>query len=351
MITGIFPMLYTPDHHLHAPEGEFEQGKIIAYRENPERAESIYHHLLARGIGLPVRSVRAATIDDLFQVHSLQMLDFMEAVSHSIQDEAQYLYADMFPIRGQMGMRPKSLAGRLGCYCTDPYSPIGQGTWRAVTASAGLALQGAEMLLRREATYVYALCRPPGHHAGPDFFGSYCYVNNAALAASRLTAMGHTAILDIDYHHGNGTQAIFWDEPRVLYASLHIDPNFDFPYFNGYAHETGGSHAPGSTINLPLRPGTDSASYIAALDSLLKAIRAFHPTSLVVSLGFDPYQGDPLSAFRVESGAYTAIGSHIASLNLPTLLVQEGGYSNDALHFLAENFLTGFLNQQMEPFP
>lgn len=346
MATGPVPLLYTSDHFLHAPQNEFEQGQIIPYRETPERIEGIYRNLVAHAIGLPIRANRIATIDELFAVHSLQMLDFLEAVSRSIQDPAQYLYADFFPIRGGMETRPKSLAGRMGYYATDPYSPIGQGSWAAIQSAAGLVVHGTEMLLHREALNAYVLCRPPGHHAGPDFFGSYCYVNHAALAASRLLAFGRVAILDIDYHHGNGTQAIFWDEPRVLYTSLHIDPNYDFPYFSGYSHETGSSQAPGSTYNLPLPPGTSTASYLAALDAALHTIHAFGPAVLVVSVGYDPFQGDPLSAFRLEAGAYTAIGSRIGALKLPTLFVQEGGYAVDALPGLAENLLVGFLSNQ-----
>lgn len=348
MISGAIPLLYTPEHHRHAPAGEFEQGTIIEYRETPQRIDNIYQHLVSHGLGVPIHVNRPANVDDLFEVHSLKMLDFLEAVCYSIQEEDRYLYADFFPIRGVMATQPKSLAGRLGAYCTDPYSPVGQGTMPAVLAAAGLVMQGTKMLMRHEVTLAYALCRPPGHHAGPDFFGSYCYANHAALAARRLLAMGRVAILDIDYHHGNGTQAIFWDEPRVLYTSLHIDPNLDFPYYTGYAHETGSSQAPGSTYNIPLPPNTTSASYLAALEALLETIRAFKPAALVVSLGFDAYQGDPLSAFRLEGAAYTAIGSRIALLNLPTLLVQEGGYAEEALPGLADNFITGFFKGMLE---
>lgn len=344
MISGTIPVLYTPDHQLHAPGEEFDQGKIADYRETPERIDSIYQRLLMRGLGQSVRASHAADVDDLFQVHSLQMLDFMEVVSRSIQDKNQYLYPEAFPIRGSMARRPKSLKGRLGYYSSDTYSPIGQGTWQALLAAAGLALQAAGMLLHREASAAYVLCRPPGHQAGPDFFGSYSYVNHAALAAKRLMAMGRVAILDIDYHHGSGTQAIFWDEARVLYTSLHIDPNFGFPYFSGYADETGGSLAPGSTFNIPLPPETPSSSYLAALEALLRAIHAFQPSSLVVSLGYDAYQGDPVSTFRVEAGAFLPMGSLIAGLKLPTLFVQEGGYAIQALPDLAENFITGFLD-------
>lgn len=343
MISGTVPLLYTPEHVLHAPQEEYEQGKTIPYREQPDRVRIIYEHLLARGLGQPVRVSGPASIDDLFAIHSLQMLDFLEAVSHSLQGKDEYLYPEFFPIRGSMTTRPRSLAGRLGMYCTDPYSPVGADTWQVLRAAAGLALQGAELLLREESGCAYALTRPPGHHAGPDFFGSYCYVNHAALAASRLVSLGRVAVLDIDYHHGNGTQAIFWEEPRVLYASLHIDPNYDFPYYNGYSHETGGPQAPGSIYNLPLAPGTTSSTYLSALDALLGSIRAFKPAALVVSLGYDAYSGDPLSAFRLEASVYAAIGGRIASLNLPTLFIQEGGYALEALPLLAENFISGFL--------
>ncbi len=346
-MSGAVPLLYNPIHALHAPNWEFEQGTVINYREIPQRVEGIYQHLITRGLGLPVRTHRVARFDDLFQVHSIEMLDFLEAVSNSVYDETRYLYADFFPIRAGMNHRPKSLAGRLGYYSTDPYSPVGAGTWKALLAAAGLVLHGTDLLLRREATSAYALTRPPGHHAGPDFFGSYCYVNHAALAASRLMALGQVAVLDLDYHHGNGTQAIFWEEPRVLYSSLHIDPNLDFPYFTGYADETGGLRAPGSTYNLPLPPGTSSMSYLFALDALLSVIRAFHPAALVVSLGFDAYEGDPLSAFRVEGGLYNVIGNRIGALNLPTMLVQEGGYALEALPQLAEKFISGLLEGQL----
>lgn len=344
MISSAFPLLYTEEHIVHAPQVEFEQGTLIPYRESPARVAGIYQHLLSRGAGFPVRVRKQASIDDLFSIHSLQMLDFLQAVSNSVQDEQTYIYPELFPIRPGMTTKPKNFSGRLGAYCTDIYSPVGAGTWRAALSAAGISLAGADLLLRREASFAYALTRPPGHHSGPDFFGSYCYINNAALAAARLMALGRVAIIDVDYHHGNGTQAVFWDEPRVLYTSLHIDPRYDFPYFTGYAHETGGPQAPGSTLNIPLLPGTDSAGYLEALEALLTTVRAFQPAALVVSLGFDPYTGDPLSAFRVEAGAYSSMGGRIASLNLPTLLVQEGGYAEEALPFLAENFVTGFLS-------
>ncbi len=348
MISGAVPLLYANDHILHAPLTEFEQGQLVGYRETPERVEVIHRHLLASGLGIPVRAGNPASIDDLFAVHDLTMLDFLEAVSHVVQPNDLYIYPELFPIRAGMNARPKHIAGRLGLYSTDIYAPVGRGTWRALLSAAGLALRGADLLLRREASSAYALTRPPGHHAGPDFFGSYCYVNHAALAARRLLSAGRVAVLDIDYHHGNGTQAVFWNEPRVLYASLHIDPNYDFPYFNGYANETGGSQAPGSTMNIPLPPETGAPAYLAALDALISAIRAFGPSALVVSLGYDPFEGDPLSAFRLDSDVYGAMGRRIAALGVPALFVQEGGYALDALPQLAENFIGGYLAGALE---
>jgi acetoin utilization deacetylase AcuC-like enzyme len=341
-VPGPVPLLYAADHALHAPINEFDQGRLVPYHESPERIEGVYRHLAAQGMGKPVRLNRKALVEDLLMVHDVEMLDQIRAAA-SAQGEDQYLYPEFFPIRLSMANLPKSLAGRMGEFCSDPYSPVGPGTWHAALSAAGLALEGAEILLRGEAPCVYALCRPPGHHAGPDFFGSYCYLNNAALGAHRLLSLGRVAILDVDYHHGNGTQQIFWDEARVLFASLHIDPNVDFPYFSGYAHETGGPLAPGSTYNIPLPPGTDSVSYLNGLDAILAAIRAFQPAALVVSLGYDAYHEDPFSAFRVDTAVYTAMGSRVGSLGLPTLLVQEGGYAVHMLPRLAENFLEGYL--------
>lgn len=344
-MTGPIPLIYSSDHNFHSPASEYEQGRLVPYHETPNRIETLYQHLTRHGLGIPVRTHRTAAIQELMMVHDIDLLEQIQIASASQVDD-QYLYPEFFPIRLSMANSPKSLTGRMGEFCTDPYSPIGKGTWRAAIASAGLAIEGAEILLRAEALCAYALCRPPGHHAGSDFFGSYCYLNNAALAAKRLLALGRVAILDVDYHHGNGTQQIFWDEARVLYASVHIDPNVDFPYYAGYAHETGGSQAPGSTYNFPLPPGARSSTYLQALDALLAAIRAFQPASLVVSLGYDAYQLDPFSAFLVDVGAFTAMGSRIAALGTPTLLVQEGGYAVDALPRLAQNFLEGYLSTQ-----
>jgi acetoin utilization deacetylase AcuC-like enzyme len=190
----------------------------------------------------------------------------------------------------------------------------------------------------------YALCRPPGHHAGAGFYGGYCYLNNGAIAARRLLNLGRVAIVDIDYHHGNGSQAIFWDEARVFVGSLHGDPDFAFPFYSGYADEAGGPGAEGTNLNVPLPAGTDGADYLTALDRLLDRVSAFDPATLVVSTGYDAYAGDPLSTFEVEADAYGHIGARLAQLDRPTLFVQEGGYCLEALAALAQNLISGFLS-------
>ena len=182
---GAIPLLFAPDHVLHAPLNEFEQGKVIPYRESPERVEILYRYLSVRGMGLPTRISRQASNDDLLMIHDVEMVEQLRSAS-AAQGSDGYLYPEFFPIRLSMADLPTSLAGRMGEFCTDAYSPVGRGTWQAAVSAAGLALTGAEILLRAEASCVYALGRPPGHHAGPDFFGSYCYLNNAALAAQRL---------------------------------------------------------------------------------------------------------------------------------------------------------------------
>ncbi|MFH1570913.1 MAG: histone deacetylase family protein, partial [Gemmatimonadota bacterium] len=188
----------------------------------------------------------------------------------------------------------------------------------------------------------YALCRPPGHHAGAGYFGGYCFLNNAALAAARLARQGPVAVVDIDYHHGNGTQDIFYDSDRVFFASLHADPDWEYPLYWGRADETGTGPGAGCTLNVPLPPGTGDGEYLAALGRALAAARAFGPSCLVVSAGFDGYGGDPLGQFRLTAAGYGRIGAALAGLGLPTVIIQEGGYHLDGLRTGVPALLAAF---------
>jgi acetoin utilization deacetylase AcuC-like enzyme len=239
--------------------------------------------------------------------------------------------------------RPDGFEGQKGFYCVDMEVPIDEFTSNAALASARCAWSGA-MGVRGGDSPVYALCRPPGHHAGPDFMGGYCYLNNAAIAARTLCENGdRVAILDIDYHHGNGTQAIFYTDPDVCYASLHIDPHTAYPYYAGYADEVGAKAGWGTNWNAPLAPGTTQDAYLVALEILLERISAFDARWLVVSAGFDTYIHDPISTFQITTDGYGKIGGRIRALDVPTLVVQEGGYHIPDLGWNAVNLLRALI--------
>ncbi len=273
---------------------------------------------------------------ELETVHTPALLDFLAGRGGQLAPGQEYAYPEIFPIRAEM------CAGTDGCFAFDPYSPIGRETWTAAQASAGLALEGARAVLAGSPAAL-ALCRPPGHHAGTDFYGGYCYLNNAALAARTLQARGRVAVLDVDYHHGNGTQSIFWDDAAVFTASIHGDPAFEYPSYSGFARETGGSQAQGGNLNLPLPAGTDGATYRAALERMLETARRFDPQTVVVSLGFDTAEADAVGTFRLRPLDFFALGQALAGLKRPTLFVQEGGYALEAIADLAEQFFSGFL--------
>jgi acetoin utilization deacetylase AcuC-like enzyme len=209
---------------------------------------------------------------------------------------------------------------------------IVEGTYTAALASANCALSAAEAIANGERS-AFALCRPPGHHAGKDYAAGYCFINNAAVAANWLSSRGNVALLDVDYHCGNGTQDIFYDRADVLTISIHADPHVEYPYYAGYAHETGIGAGVGFHKNFPLEPsaGTDDARYLAALEEALSLIREFTPACLVVSAGMDIYADDPLGKIRVTTDGIGMIGRQIAALQLPTVILMEGGYNNDAL--------------------
>jgi acetoin utilization deacetylase AcuC-like enzyme len=353
---SLIPTYFAAAHVYHAPKIEFQHGRFVPYYESPRRVDALLDALEDASLIHCIEPASDLPRHVLAQVHDPVMLSLFEATSADarqlVQDdlasygmheplpdnEDVYYYPSIF-VKPEKSQRDST---RLGAYMTDSSSPVGIHTWEAALASAAMAYAGAQALLQGE-KQAYALCRPPGHHAGYDFMGGYCYLNNAAIAATALKARGKVALLDIDYHHGNGTQAIFWDDPDVLFASLHIEPAIDYPYYSGAETEIGGEQAQQSTLNLPLPVGTDERAYITALDHALERIAAFEPGALVISLGFDTYKDDPIATFTLDTTSYTTIGQHIAALNLPTLYVQEGGYRLDAIGPCAAHFFQGVL--------
>jgi acetoin utilization deacetylase AcuC-like enzyme len=230
-----------------------------------------------------------------------------------------------------------------GLWCTDAVTPIKKKTYEVARASAESALTGAEILLAGEERAVYALCRPSGHHAGPRVFGGYCYFNNAATAAEHLCIHGTVAILDIDYHHGNGTQEFFQERPDVFTASIHGNPEFEYPYFWGHADERGIGQGEGTNLNFPLPLRTEIDGVLKAIDRFAAAMKEFKPAFLIIAAGFDTHDKDPIGGFALKTEEYAEIGRRLAKIGIPTLIEQEGGYNTDVLGQSVHTFLTGFI--------
>lgn len=322
--------IYNAAHRAHQAEHEFFRGEKVAAFEKVERADWVLRAVQAAQLGAVIEP-RSFDDSAITRVHTERYLNFLSGAF----DEYRALggTGDAFPsVWSIRGMRsdvvPTSFAARMGLFSFDAGTPLTAGSWPAARAGANCALTGADMLLEGEPA-AFVLTRPPGHHAGSDFFGGYCFLNNAAIAAQRLLDKGckRVAILDVDYHHGNGTQEIFYARSDVLFASIHGDPLTEYPFFLGHADETGVGDGAGFNLNLPLPAGASVESWFAALQTALQRVKDYAPDAIIVSLGVDTFEGDPISHFSLKTSNYPTVGSAIAALKLPTLFVLEGGYA------------------------
>jgi acetoin utilization deacetylase AcuC-like enzyme len=345
------PLIASDDHLAHDGLVELVGGEPVPCYESPERATAIRSALVATGEYELVAPTGHGP-DPIAAVHSVELIDLVEhawtdAVAAG-RDPSRPLLPDTFLLGAyaagmDLERLPVGRHDRLGAFCFDTGTPIVAGTAAAAHAAVDIALTALDLVLGGE-PLAYGLCRPPGHHAGRSLIGGYCYFNNAAIVAQAARDRGaqRVAILDVDFHHGNGTQAVFWERGDVFYVSLHGDPAGIYPYFSGYAVERGAGAGEGATLNLPLPAGTDGDGYLAALDEALGAIRAFDPDApLVVSLGFDTYHADPICNLALRTDDYARIGSAIASLGTAVVAIQEGGYAIEALGANAVAFLGG----------
>jgi acetoin utilization deacetylase AcuC-like enzyme len=345
------PLVASDGHLGHAGLIELVGGREVPCFESPERATVIREALLATGDYELVAPTDHGP-DPIAAVHELELIDLVEhawtdAVAAG-RDPARPLLPDTFLLREYAGRMPLSdlpigRHERLGAYCFDTATPIVEGTAVAAREAVDIALTTLDLVLAGQ-PLAYGLCRPPGHHAGRNLIGGYCFYNNAAIVAESVLARGaqRVAILDVDFHHGNGTQQIFWERGDVLYVSLHGDPRGIYPYYSGYATERGAGDGLGATLNLPLTPGTDGDAYLAALVDALDAIRDFDADApLVISLGFDTYHKDPICNLALRTEDYGRVGAAIAALDMPVVALQEGGYAVDALGPNAVAFLGG----------
>lgn len=324
---------YSEKHRLHDPPFEvFDGGLRVPYLENPDRMDRILDAL--RGVDwAELHEPTDFGIDPLLDVHDEEYLEFLasawtEWLASNPTDPSTLIPAT-FALRRQPH-KPKSLLGLAGYYIMDLSACIVEGTYEAALASANCALSAAQAVMDGDRS-AFALCRPPGHHAGRDYAGGYCFINNAAAAAHLLSANGRVAVLDIDYHAGNGTQDIFYSRADVMTLSIHADPDFEYPHFIGFAEERGADEGFGFHQNFLLPKGTGDEEYLQALDPALTLIRGFKPSCLVLSAGMDIYAEDPLGTIKVSTLGIGGIAQRIASLDLPTVIVMEGGYANEAL--------------------
>lgn len=336
--------IFSPDHILHRGV-ELKDGVVSDSFEGPLRAEAVIAQVKAAGLG-QVTGPKFHAPSRYVGAHSQRYIDFLAGAwqEWSATGRVAQALPLVWPVRGLPATdMPQFIDGKLGFFSMDAGSSINSGTWDAVCSSANTALTGMD-LLRDGARAAFALCRPPGHHAGREYMGGYCYLNNAAIAADHGVNCGadRLAILDIDFHHGNGTQDIFYARSDVLFVSIHGDASVSYPYFSGYASERGVGAGEGFNLNLALPKAATMNEFEAALRQAGAAIRQHGPDALVVSLGVDTFEHDPISHFRLRTSDYLRIGEIIAGFRLPTLFVMEGGYMVDELGINAVNVLLGF---------
>jgi acetoin utilization deacetylase AcuC-like enzyme len=354
--------VYSPSHLGHDPTLETFQGMPITAHEVPERIELIKAALEADG-GFPLHAPTEHGLAPIEAVHDPGLVRFLEDAWRELVAQAidrPFLTADTYPNRSMFeGMsgaavaalvrEPVNVAGRAGFWGLDSAAPIVAGTYAAARGAVDVALTAVDMVLDG-APAAYGLCRPPGHHAARSMYGGYCYLNNAAIAADAIVrATGErVAILDLDYHHGNGSQQIFWRRGDVRYVSLHADPDRQYPYFLGRADETGEGEGAGENLNLPLPAGATDDTYLAALDRALDAIVAVPGSIVVVSLGFDTYRLDPIGDLALTTEGYHEFGRRTGALGRRLVVLQEGGYHRPSLGANAVAWLRGAEDRLVE---
>jgi acetoin utilization deacetylase AcuC-like enzyme len=344
---------FNAQHAQHQGKLEMFRGQLVPCFEVPDRVDHVLAELQRRKLG---DIVAPETFDNsaLSAIHSARYLDFLQTawdewVALDPANAMRDALPSVWPVRTlRSDVLPANFSARMGLFSMDAGTPLTSGTWVAARAGADCAMSAAKAVAQGQKA-AFALTRPPGHHAGADFFGGYCFLNNAALAAQQLRDQGveRVAVLDIDYHHGNGTQAIFYDRADVYFTSIHGDPHTEYPFYLGYADELGAGLGLGFNRNLPLARGADFTVWRAALAQALQGIQAFGAQALVVSLGLDTFDGDPVAGFKLQSEDYLRVGTDLATANLPTVFVFEGGYAVAEVGVNAVNVLQGFLQDAL----
>ena len=329
------------------------RGRLVPCNETPQRLDHVLSELADRKVG-SLRLPNSADMKLILRIHTQEYVDFLSrAWDDWMALDPSNVEMDILPsVWPNQALRrdvePRNFSARVGQFAFDAGSPITSGTWQAALAGAACAADAARAVFgsQREVSVAMALTRPPGHHAGANFFGGYCFLNNAALAAQALRDAGASriAVLDVDYHHGNGTQSIFYERGDVFTISIHGDPRTEYPFYLGYADETGAGLGLAANLNLPLAPRTEAKAWFLALDEALAAVHRCEAQALVVALGVDTYEGDPISSFRLRSEHFFELGRRLSLANLPTVFVMEGGYAVAEMGVNVVNVLHGYVN-------
>jgi acetoin utilization deacetylase AcuC-like enzyme len=345
------------EHARHSGRHEMFRGRLVPCHEVPGRLDHVLTELGRRPLG-DLCTPPPVTQAQLERVHSRRYLDFLrgawaEWVALDPQNAELDALPSVWPVRGfRHDVEPVNFAARMGLYSFDAGTPLTAGTWAAAEAGAACAVAAARALGGSSPPRAtVALTRPPGHHAGADFFGGYCFLNNAAIAAQTLLDEGarRVAVVDVDYHHGNGTQSVFYERADVLTVSIHGDPRTEYPFYLGHADELGAGAGAGFNLNLPLPTGTGFARWRVALATALQRVADFGADALVVPLGVDTFEDDPISGFRLASADYLQVGRDLATTGLPVVFTLEGGYAVAAMGVNVVNVLEGFSSQVGDP--
>ena len=358
-------VVYSANHLGHDIDTETYMGVGVPANEVAERAEKIRSALQADG-GFALTPPTEHGEDPITAVHDPGLLRFLETAWSEVRSQnipRAFLSADTYPNRsmfegmsehaiGRFVREPRHAGGRAGFWGLDSAAPLVAGTYVAARTAVDVALTAVDLVLAGE-TAAYGLCRPPGHHAARAMYGGYCFFNNAAIAAHAITAATgeRVAVLDVDFHHGNGTQQIFWRRGDVRYVSIHADPDRQYPYFLGRADETGEGEGAGENLNIPLHAGASNADYLEATDRALDAIAAVPGSLIVVSLGFDTYGLDPIGDFALTTDVYHEVGRRVAALGRRLVILQEGGYHRPSLGENARAWLRGAEGRDFDPLP
>lgn len=334
-------IIHKEETRLHAPAFGPDHGTAGTYMDSHERVERILGALREAGFQEYLANPRDFGMEGIEAVHDRRLIQHIRSSEELESDQTVYPY--VFPYRSDF-CSPDTDLHQAGYYCFDVGTVMQRGTFPAAKAAADTALEGAELILEGRVHQVFALSRPPGHHADREFYGGLCFFNNAAVAARRLSRKGPAAILDLDFHHGNGSQGIFYYDPDVLYVSIHGDPRRHFPFLSGHSREVGAGPGEGLTVNYPLPPGVDLDRYRSYLARALERIRDFGPHALVVSLGFDTHREDILGDAVFRSEDFRALAEDLRATGYPLLVCLEGGYHLDSIGINASHFVHGLFS-------